>query len=254
MYAGNKGIKSRRETLGWFGRCGGAVPLWLAGCLAFVLLVAAGVVYRAQIARLEALPPISLPVPLKNMPLEINGWVGRSLEIPTTTDIYMRSHFADDYVSRRYTNSAEGMWADLYVVYCSSRLAGLSGHKPRVCYPGNGWNWDETTTSELVATSGRRTLCLVHRFHWPVPEEYREVVVLNFYVLNGVVTLDESEFSNLWGRRVNSAGDPTRYVAQVQVSAPTEQAARAALSSLADTVFAFLPSQEGNVQAGIVHD
>jgi hypothetical protein len=241
-------MKGGRETLGGFGRCGGAASLWLAGCLAIVLLVAAGAVYRAQTARLEDLPPISLPVPLENMPLVINGWEGTSLEIPTTTRIYMESNFADDYVSRRYANPAEGIWADLYVVYCSSRLAGLSGHRPRVCYPGNGWVWDGTSTSEFVAASGRRTPCLVHRFHMP-PPKYRETVVLNFYVLNDKVTLDESEFSNLWGRRVNASGDPTRYVAQIQVSSALEQSARAAISNLADTVFAFLPDEDGSVQA-----
>ncbi len=226
----------------------GAASFWLAACLAFVLLLLAGAVYRAQSSRIESLPPISLPVPLENMPLEINGWIGRPLEIATTTDDYMRSNFADDYVSRRYVNSAEEIWADLYVVYCSSRLAGLSGHRPRVCYPGNGWIWDETTRSEFVSTSGRQIPCLVHRFHKP-GLQYREVVVISFYILNGEITLDESDFSDFWGRRLNLAGDPARYVAQVQVSSVLEQSARAAIGSLADAVFAFLPDQNGRVQA-----
>ncbi len=248
MYVSDTGARGREGCLGRSARFGGAAPVWLAGCLAVVLLVAAGIVYRAESSRLESLPPISLPVPLKNMPLEINGWVGQHLEIESTTDDYMRSHFADDYVSRRYINPAEGIWADLYIVYCSSRLAGLSGHQPRVCYPGNGWSWDETSPSEFVSTSGRRTSCLVHRFHKPGPD-YREIVVLSFYLLNGRVTLNERDFSDLWGRRLNLSGDPARYVAQVQVSSVLEQSGRAAISSLVDTVFAFLPDQEGNVQA-----
>lgn len=226
----------------------GAAPLWLAACLALALLVASGLVYRAQSSRLENLPPVSLPVPLDNMPLEINGWVGRHLVIPSTTRRYMESHFADAYLSRRYINSTDGMSADLYVVYCSTRLAGLTGHKPSVCYPNNGWSADGTSRSQFVSTSGRQIPCLVHRFHRP-PPEYEEKVVLSFYVLNGKVTLDEREFSDLWGRRLNLSGDWARYVAQVQVSSVLEQSARAAISSLADTVFAFLPDAGDGGQA-----
>lgn len=231
-----------------FQRVRGATPLWLAAGLAVIWLVVAGFVYRDRSARLDRLPPISLPVPLENLPLEIGEWEGRALEIEATTRQYMEDHFADDYVSRRYLNSAEGIWADLYVVYCSTRLAGLHGHQPRVCYPGNGWIWDQTIESEIVSDSGRRIPCLVHRFQRPLPD-YREVVVLNFYVLNGQITLDEREFSDLWGRRLNLQGDYARYVAQIQVSSDLEGSARAAISSMADTILAFLPDPDGHVQA-----
>jgi EpsI family protein len=248
MHADNQGVKNCNLMSSRRRRRRGAVPLWLAGVLAVGLLVAAGVVYRAQSSHLESLPPITLPVPLSEIPLEINGWTGQELKIAATTDEYMRANFADDYVSRRYVNAEEARWADLYVVYCSSRLAGLSGHRPRVCYPGNGWVWDETEPSEFYSVAGRRVPCLMHRFHKP-PPEFREVVVLSFYVLNGEITLDEGEFSDLWGRRLNVAGDPARYVAQIQVSSALEQSARSAIGSLVDTIFAFLPDRDGNVQA-----
>ena len=231
----------------------GAAPAWLAGVLAVVLLVVAGYLYRTDSERLGSLPPIQLPVPLKNLAPEINGWVGQTLEIPATTRQYMEEHFADDYISRRYVNSAEGRWADLYVVYCSSRPAALGGHRPGVCYPNNGWIADEekAVQSEFVAASGATIPCLVHRFHKEdeLTLAYRDVVVLSFYILNGRVTLKESEFSDLWGRRLNMEGDPTRYVAQVQVSSVSEESAREAISGLVDAIFALLPDEEGNVQA-----
>jgi hypothetical protein len=233
-----RGINSGncRETATGTTGCARTVPLWLAGLLAVLLLVAAGIVYRVDASRVERQLPISLPVPLNSIPLQLDGWTGRHLEIPTTTRQYME------------TNYAEGMWADLYVVYCSSRLGGLIGHNPRVCYPGNGWIWDKTSPSEFVTTSGRHIPCLQHQFHRPAPD-YRQVTVLSFYVLNGTITLDQRDFSDLWGRRINLFGDPARYVAQVQVSSVSERSARAAISSLAETILTFLPDQYGHASA-----
>ncbi|NLH43213.1 MAG: hypothetical protein GX448_15340, partial [Planctomycetes bacterium] len=59
----------------------------------------------------------------------------------------------------------------------------------------------------------------------------------------------EKEFSGLFGRTPNLAGDPARYVAQVQISSTTEQACRALASDIADTIFAYLPDSSGRVTA-----
>lgn len=227
--------------------CGGAVSIWCAGAIAFLLLVGAGVAYRMEAPRWEEPPPIPPPVPLAEVPTEVDGWIGEDRNIPSITEDYMRSNFADDYISRRYVNVEQRMWADAYVVYCSSRPAGILGHKPLVCFPAHGWIHDGTSESEFVTRSGRRIGCLVHRFRKQAPS-YQRVVVLNFYVLNGHITLRETDFSGFFGRRPNLAGNPARYVAQVQVSSSLEHSARSLAIGLADSILAILPDRHGHVR------
>jgi len=231
-------------------RCWGGTPVWLAALVAVVLLVTAGVAYRAMAARLygDALTPVRLPVPLKQVPGQIGGWVGQDLPIPENIKVYMEQNFADDYVSRRYINAREGVWADLYLVYCSSRPGGILGHQPLVCFPCNGWVHDETASSQIVSRSGRPINCLVHRFHKPAPA-YQQVVVLNFYILNGQITLNERDFSGFWGRRPNLSGDPAHYVAQVQVSSNLEHSVRTAAAQMADILLALLPGPQDRAHA-----
>jgi len=227
--------------------------VWFSAVVAVLLLVTAGVAYRAMASRLhgDIISSVNLPIPLKAIPTEVNGWVGEDLPIPETTIVYLRTNFADDYVSRRYVNRTQGLAADVYLVYCSSRPGGILGHRPGVCYPGNGWIPDSTTPSQVVSRSGRPINCLIHRFHKPAPA-YQEVVVLSFYVLNGQITLNESDFSGVMGRRPNISGNPARYVAQVQISSTLEHSARTAAAEIADIILAFLPDPNGRVSAAEV--
>ncbi len=233
-----------RPDRGWDGR--GAASIWVAGGLAVVLLLGAGVVYRTALTRLDAPVPVNPPVSLAEIPTTVEGWTSETLAIPSITDEYMRSNFADDYISRRYVNEDQRMWADAYVVYCSSRPAGMLGHRPEVCFPAHGWIHDETSQSEFQTHLGRRMPVLVHRFHKQSPD-YGRVVILNFYVLNGEVTLREGDFSGFFGRRPNVSSNPARYVAQIQISSSSEHAARALVASLTDSILAILPDQNGRV-------
>jgi hypothetical protein len=47
----------------------------------------------------------------------------------------------------------------------------------------------------------------------------------------------------------NIAGDPARYIAQVQISSFSENAIRAAIDDMADTIIDFLPDPGGIVRA-----
>ena len=227
----------------------GGLPGWFLWILAIVLLISAGVTYRILASHLElsADTAISLPVPLSAFPAKVGNWVGNDLPIRNTTKEYMQTHFADDFLSRRYVNAAANAWADVYIVYCSSRPASIAGHQPRVCYPGNGWVHDGTERSQFFSQSGRQILCLIHRFHKPAPM-YEQIVVLNFYILNGQITTEEKDFSGLLDRRPNIAGDPARYVAQVQISSVLESSIRTAAKEMADVILDFLPDKDGKVK------
>jgi hypothetical protein len=230
--------------------CLGATPVWLAGTLAVLLLVAAGVAYRVVASELRTVlnTVIELPVPLRQVPLHIRDWTGEELPIPALTKVYMETNFADDFISRRYVNDRQRLWADVYVVYCSSRRGGILGHQPLVCFPAHGWIHDQTVSSQITSRAGRPIPCLVHEFHKPAPE-YQQIVVLSFYVLNGQVTLREKDFSGFLGRMPNLSGDPARYVAQVQISSTFEHFVRVAATDMVDTILSFLPDEHGNVGA-----
>ena len=228
----------------------GRISTWFIWILAFLLLVSSGVTYRLLASHLELLfdTPISLPVPLSSFPTQISDWVGTDLTIPNTTKEYMEKNFADDFLSRRYINSATGAWADVYIVYCSSQPGGILGHRPRVCYVGGGWIHDSTESSQFSSRAGRQIPCLIHRFHKPAPM-HDQKVVLNFYILNGQITTDENKFSGPLGRRPNIAGDPARYVAQVQISSVLENSIREAAKDMTDLILDFLPDKNGQVRA-----
>ena len=221
--------------------------IWI---LAILLLVSSGVTYRLLASHLEFLfdTPISLPVPLSTFPTQVGNWIGRDLAIPNTTKEYMEENFADDFMSRRYINSATGTWSDVYIVYCSSRPGGILGHQPLVCYPAHGWIHDSTEPSRFISNSSRQIPCLIHRFHKTAPM-HEQIVVLNFYILNGQTTANENDFSGPFGRRPNITGDPARYVAQVQVSSVLENSIRTASKDMADLMLDILPDQNGKVRA-----
>jgi len=215
-----------------------------------LLLISAGAAYRVLGSRLSLVldTPIKLPIPLSDFPTEIGNWAGRDLPIRSITKEYMEKNFADDFLSRRYVNSRTQAWADVYIVYCSSRPGGILGHRPRVCYLGHGWIHDSTEPSQFISRAGRQIPCLIHRFHKPAPT-YDQTVVLNFYILNGQITTEEDDFSSPFGRRPNIAGDPARYVAQVQISSVLENSIRTAATDITDLVLDFLPDKNGEVRA-----
>ena len=142
-------------------------PTWLFWIFAIVLLISAGMTYRVLASHLELTTDTAIRLPLGEFPTKIGNWVGSDLPIRNTTKEYMQTHFADDFLSRRYVNAAANAWADVYIVYCSSRPASIAGHQPRVCYPGNGWVHDGTERSQFFSQSGQQISCLVHRFHIP---------------------------------------------------------------------------------------
>jgi len=218
--------------------------------IAIVILITSGAAYKLTSSKFNNITnkPIPLPIPLKEFPKETeNISFIDDIEIPEVTREYMEDNFADDYLSRRYVNNKTNIWFDLYVVFCSSKPSGLLGHRPRNCYKGHGWIHDETRPYEII-TENNLIPCLFHRFHKPYPDT-NEVVVLNYYIVNGQITNDESVFSSIWGRRPNISGDIARYVAQVQISSDSENSVIAATEEISDLILTFLPDTKNSESA-----
>ena len=213
--------------------------------LAAAILVISGLCYHITAAKYQSIIDnhVSLQVPLSDVPIDIDNWKGFDLEIPLTTKEYMEENFADDYLSRRYINNTLKVYADVYVVYCSSRPSGIIGHRPRICYPNHGWIYDESDTYKLILSDSREIPCLIHHFHKPVPHS-DEIFVLNFFILNGQITLEEGDFSNMWGRRPNIFGDPARYVGQIQISSGSKTSVIKASEKMVGILLDYFPGQD----------
>ena len=124
----------------------------------------------------------------------------------------------------------------------------MLGHQPRVCYPGNGWIHDSTDESNFTTKQGREVNCLIHRFHKPEPS-YSEIIILNYYIVNGQLSTDQSGFSGFSGRKFNLSRNPARYVAQVQISSMMESSILKAAGDMTELILDFLPDENGGVSA-----
>lgn len=222
-------------------------------CLIVVAcLIAGGASYRLAMGHLRPLMmrPISLPVPLKNIPGTIGSWAG--VDVAVDPEV-IRVTGNDDYINRLYTlGSGFGEEkANLYIGYYG-RPRAMLGHRPRTCYVNAGWVHDVTEEVEVKLSDGRVLQCLIHSFHLPSPR-YGQVFVLNYYVLNGRGTREAEDFSGVGWRLPNLAGDPAWYVAQIQISSVGRSTALKLAAATADTIFLYLPDEQGRVGAAENH-
>lgn len=218
----------------------------MAFTLAIILSLVSGIGYRILTYqhKLIAATPIMLPVPLSAFPTEIGQWVGKDVPIPENIQRVARN---DDFLNRIYINKQTNEWANVYIAY-TARPRTMLGHRPQVCYVGGGWVHDDTQPMEITSNSIKKIPCLLHRFHMPQPLS-EETVVLNYYIVNGQVTTDESVFSGVGWRTPNIAGDPARYVAQVQISSVLENSVLTAATDMSDLLLDYFPGRNGEVRA-----
>lgn len=211
-----------------------------------MIVVIFGIAYRMAVARLEMSiqNPIKLPLTLNTYPFELGSWSGRTVPIPYNIQQIAGN---DDFLSRLYTNQVTKDQVNLYIAY-SARPRTMLGHKPEKCYVGSGWTLENTESTVIYSTSGMTIPCLIHRFRKTVPQ-IQEIVVLNYYILNGQITSDERNFSGVGWRTPNIAGDPARYVAQVQISSTLENSVRIAGADMADLILDYFPDKDGYVPA-----
>lgn len=224
----------------------GRISAWFVWTLAVLLLLSTGIVYRVLASRLKLTVevPINLPTPLSAFPTQIGNWTGKDVPIPQNIQ---RVAGNDDFLNRLYINQSNNQWANIYIAY-TARPRTMLGHRPQVCYVGGGWIHDSTEQSEVFTSTGRKIPCLIHRFHMPSPSN-EERVVLNFYIINGQLTNDESGFSGVGWRTPNITGNTARYVAQVQISSVLENSTRSATANMTDLILEYFPDEKGFVRA-----
>ena len=219
----------------------GKMKLFLSIIIVVAILVGSGYFYRQFASYLDKVvsKPVLLDYPLKNIPHQIGDWVGKDVEIPP--DI-IKIAGNDDFINRRYSNSAIGISVNVYVAF-SARPGLMRGHQPKFCYVGSGWRFDLVEPKAITTQKGRKVSYLLHKFS----KDGREISVLNFYVLNGKVVNSEAGFSGISFRTPNIGGQLARYVAQIQVSSRYPSGAESALESVADDILDLLPDENGRV-------
>jgi hypothetical protein len=226
---------------------GGRFTVSHGACAAAIaVMLVCGTTYRALAERVNriASQPIRLPLPLASIATDIGRWSGK--DVPLSESV-IKTAANDDYVNRLYLDESQRQWANLYIAY-SARPRTMLGHRPDICYVGAGWVLDSTDKTSFDSKRGLRVPCLLHRLHRPGPLR-DEIVVLNFYIVNGVTSNDEELFSGVQWRTPNIEGNIARYVAQVQISSVVENTARSAATEFTDSILDFLPDRQGVVRA-----
>jgi EpsI family protein len=218
--------------------------------VAALVVVAGGVLYRVSAAHFGVTSDaFRLPQRLSTLPVEFAGWRGTDIPLSGGT---LRIAGNDDYVCRSYVEESTGTDVTLYVAYTGQPRTMLR-HRPAVCYPSAGWSLLSTEDRQLAApgVAGGTLPVRVHRFLKVSAAGETVTFVLNYYVLNGLLTTDEYSFWGLRHRDPGVARDASRYVAQVQIIASTagsEEATRAAVerfaAAAAGEVLGFLPGVE----------
>jgi len=219
---------------------------WSSWLMAVSVMLAAGFLCRYATSHLKFLmdKPIILDVPLKTFPIQIGNWRGKDVPIP---NYIQRIASNDDFLYRFYEQKGSGQWVSLYITY-SCRPRTMLGHRPQVCYVAMGWVYENTEQSQFIDYAGKPIPYLIHRFH-KAGSNYQEIVVLNFYVLNGKIICNEKGFSGIEWRTPNLAGNPARYIAQIQISSSLENSVRAAAEDMTELLLDFLPDENGKVNA-----
>jgi len=217
-----------------------------ASLVALMIMLVCGLAYRSLYLKLDKYlsHPVKLPVALSAFPMTIDNWVGKDMPISETVQEVAGN---DDFISRYYHNSEKRQGVSLYVAY-SARPRNMRGHRPTECYPAAGWNHEATDKRAIVTRNGQTITCMVHRFRRIIPFD-QTVFVLNFYLVNGQITLEEKSFSDIAFRNPNIQGDPARYVAQVQISSQVEDTILMAGRDMIDDIFRYFPDTDGKVAA-----
>jgi len=220
---------------------------WVPWAAAVAVLVLCGLLYQLLTFGWLAQSlnkPVRLPVPLKTIPLTLGAWVGEDHKLSPEVEKIAGN---DDYIFRLYRNNLTGESAYLYVAY-SGRPRFMVGHRPDICYPSAGWILNGIAPGRVKLQDGTVLPTNVHRF-FKNASNGSDMVVLNYYVLNGKPTRDAGSFSGVSWRLPNISGNPAYYVAQVQISSRAESAAKKLAKISAAHIFRLLPDENSTIRA-----
>jgi EpsI family protein len=187
-----------------------------AGCLMLVF----GLGYRVVAARLEA-PVDTAPVSsaaLARFPLQLGDWTGE--EVPMEEEV-ARATDTDARLNRRYARRGGLEFVTFYIA-SGVKARDLMPHRPEVCYTGAGWTLMERRSVELPLGDSAKLPCNILQFSRGALNT-QKVVVLDYYLVDGQYCADVSLLrSKAW-----RGSGTVRYVAQIQIVAPVDEALRA---------------------------
>ena len=112
-----------------------------------IALLACTAVIERSVSGAEVAPTRD---PLSTLPLELEGWHGRSA-LPLAKDVVALLG-VDDHVYRTYVR--DGVPLNLYAGYYTSQRRGDAIHSPQNCLPGAGWQPVESSVVD-INTAGR---------------------------------------------------------------------------------------------------
>ncbi len=185
-----------------------------ATALALAIILLAGAGYRHLSAALhqEARFVPLIGEGLAAIPKEIGEW--RGIELPLEQAIIQRTD-TDAHLSRIYRRPA-GPDISVFIGY-GGRARDLLPHRPEVCYPSAGWVPRGARTDEVLSASGEAVPIKVHTFTRGGFDQ-RTLVVLNYYIVDGMLTTDVEQLRSVLGR----GGGARRYLCQLQLATQVE--------------------------------
>lgn len=181
---------------------------------------------------------------LSSFPHQIGHWKGSDIDLSQQV---IEAAGSDDSVNRLYQNDDVSQWAFIYIAYWADRRL-MTGHSPEICYTATGWTHNDSCQLKITTSAGKIIPCTIHRFRKP-DASGQETIVLDFYLLNGLVSREQESYYGLkWSRRVKQNMN-SKYAVHIQISSTLESSVREAAQQLGDIILSYLPDENGTVSA-----
>lgn len=145
-----------------------------------VLVLVGGLAGLHLLSHGEAVP---LSKPLATLPLVLQGWRGRDLELEPRI---VKGIGVDDHLNRLYQDES-GNQLGIYIGYYKSQRAGVVIHSPKNCLPGVGWQPVTSGYTDLVQPDGKRSAVNMYEVRKGLDRQ----IVLYWYESHGRIIASE---------------------------------------------------------------